>query len=318
MPILPEEVINLYTVILDRPPESQAVINQHSERFNSASELRDTLLRSTEFQKKYYASLVGQETLVLVELDPETHLRIWVDLTEPYVSGQIAFGKYEEPELQFVAGNVNPGDTVLDIGANIGFYTLWLAQFVGPSGHVEAYEPVPATCELLARSIEENTPRWNKEARSIHETNRVSYNECALGPEAGQTRMACDPTHPAQAHLYDTSTPGETLGWVDVYTLDHESEFLGKVSFIKIDVEGAEPQVFKGGETLLARDHPIILSELYPAQLQSVSGVSAKEYIAQLAFYGYTCWSLGAWGGLNEPITDFTGEICSVVFMPTI
>ena len=58
------------------------------------------------------------------------------------------------------------------------------------------------------------------------------------------------------------------------------------VRFIKMDVEGAEPQVIRGAARLLAEDRPMILSELHPTQLERASGIDADEFLAQLRAIG--------------------------------
>ena len=86
---------------------------------------------------------------------------------------------------------------------------------------------------------------------------------------------------------------------------------------IKINLEGAEPSVMKGMQNALKRKHPPILSELFPAQLKSVSGVTAAQYIDQMKSYGYNCFLLE--NGLpTKKLEDFPanhiGNLVSVVF----
>jgi hypothetical protein len=64
------------------------------------------------------------------------------------------------------------------------------------------------------------------------------------------------------------------------------------VRFIKMDVEGAEPQVLRGAERILKEDRPVILSELHPTQLQRVSGVTADEFLAEVRRFGYRAQDL--------------------------
>ena len=59
------------------------------------------------------------------------------------------------------------------------------------------------------------------------------------------------------------------------------------VRFIKMDVEGAEPQVIRGAARLLKEDRPVILSELHPTQLERASGVTADEFLAEMRALGY-------------------------------
>jgi len=86
------------------------------------------------------------------------------------------------------------------------------------------------------------------------------------------------------------------------------------VSFIKIDVEGSEPRVFRGARRLLSEDRPIILSELLPIQLAQVSGCTPGDFIAEMDGCGYRCHALED-GQPGRWVTS-VDELTSVVFLP--
>src|SRR5262249_52337174 len=73
------------------------------------------------------------------------------------------------------------------------------------------------------------------------------------------------------------------------------------VTFIKMDVEGAEPLVVRGAARILAEDRPIILSELHPTQLARASGTAPAEFLSHLAAIGYRAHRLRGDGSLGEP-----------------
>ena len=70
--------------------------------------------------------------------------------------GLSLFGSFEPEQTALVETLVKPGDTVVDLGAHIGYYTLLFAKLVGPSGHVVAFEPSPASCAILRRNVASN------------------------------------------------------------------------------------------------------------------------------------------------------------------
>jgi len=74
-----------------------------------------------------------------------------------------------------------------------------------------------------------------------------------------------------------------------------------QVEFIKIDVEGAEHRVLAGATSLLKRDHPIILCEIFPTQLAAVSGVEVREFVAFMTSLGYRMHGIASDGSLTEP-----------------
>jgi hypothetical protein len=88
------------------------------------------------------------------------------------------------------------------------------------------------------------------------------------------------------------------------------------ISFIKADIEGAEPLAFRGADGLLRADRPVILSELHPLQLDRVSGVTPAQFIDEMRARGYRCHLLGA-GVPGAEIADAPSNgVTSVVFLP--
>ena len=88
------------------------------------------------------------------------------------------------------------------------------------------------------------------------------------------------------------------------------------VRVIKMDVEGAEPQVLRGAARILRDDRPVILSELHPTQLERASGVTADQFLAQIAALGYRAHRLEH-GGIGAPIDHAPAEaLVSVALIP--
>src|SRR5690606_38910361 len=85
--------------------------------------------------------------------------------------------------------------------------------------------------------------------------------------------------------------PGHLAAEVPVVALD-DAELARPVRLMKIDAEGAEPQVVRGASRLIASDRPVMLSELHPGQLARASGVTADEFLAQLRRMGYVARDL--------------------------
>ena len=109
--------------------------------------------------------------------------------------------------------------------------------------------------------------------------------------------------------------PGHETRQIRVVALDGYA-LRRPVSFIKIDVEGAEPQALRGAARLLREDRPVILSEVHPSQLKVVSGVTPAAFIAQMAEMRYRCHLLGA-GVPGAEVEDVhTNGVESVVFVP--
>ena len=103
--------------------------------------------------------------------------RLFVNLQDYVIGVQTVLGIYEQEEIALVQRLVQPGHHVIDIGANIGVFTVTLAQSVGATGRVYAFEPIPHLAALLFRSIAENHFDW------------VTLEQAALSAERGSVEL---------------------------------------------------------------------------------------------------------------------------------
>jgi FkbM family methyltransferase len=175
-----------------------------------------------------------------------------------HCDGQIAEALYlgfESIERDFVASYVKPGMCVIDIGANIGLYTIMASALVGQSGIVHAFEPSSSTYQLLKRNIELNSCR------------NVTTNRLALSNSKESMVLKADPCHPSyDAHRYverknNVGSIFKTDEEVRCLTLDEYALNLEKIDFLKIDVEGAELMVLQGATAVLSLHNPTLMFE---------------------------------------------------------
>jgi FkbM family methyltransferase len=302
-----------YRLFLDREPESEGIIAEKLSSSTSTEDLRRDFLSSPEFRARnpQLAGLLPEKTVVVIK-DLAPGLRLFVDLADQAIGANIVREDFEKSELAFVRQSVRLGETVLDIGANIGFFATYMASFVGAEGHVYAYEPIAANAALLERSIREN--RFSE---------RITLRRAAVGAAPGEIRLAYLPLESGShnsggAYLLGAEGTApyhhETVS-VPMVRLDEE-EFRRPVRFIKIDVEGAEALVFRGARELLAADRPVILSEIHPPQLARVSECRPADLIEEMRELGYECALLEN-GQLGKSIRSLEGDtIRSVVFRP--
>jgi FkbM family methyltransferase len=157
----------------------------------------------------------------------------------------------------FLARLVRPGMTVVDVGANFGYYTLLFGELVGPHGHVVAIEPSPQALPLLRRSVELNG--HSKRTRIV---------ASALGIEAhGQGLLYMPDGEPKNACLVtQRDIPGGLTVDVPTTSLDELSRDLPRVDIVKIDAEGGEFDAIAGMAGLIARDRPSIVLEFNPGR----------------------------------------------------
>jgi FkbM family methyltransferase len=303
-----EHIIWAYRLFLDREPDSDSMVQQKLWSWSNTPELRTDFMTSPEFRAKNPdTAYINEPNIVIKEI--EENVRLFVDLSDLVIGLNIIRGSYERSELEIVRRVVQADQTVLDIGANIGLFSMIMAARVGPGGHVYAFEPMPMNADLLERSIVEN-----------HFTERVTLERVAVGAEPGEIQMMMPDYRLTSggAHVYTSSMElpsHHTLSTVPLRHLD-SYDLKHPVSFIKIDVEGAEPLVFRGAEKLLYSDRPIILSELQGQQLHKVSGCTATHFIEEMQTRGYICYPLEN-GTMAPPIqTSPEDTLASVVFIP--
>jgi len=165
-------------------------------------------------------------------------------------------GFWEMWLTQFLACHVRPNMTVVDVGANFGYFTLLLGDAVGEAGHVIAVEPNPDAAALLQESVLLNGHR--------ERTHVVPH---ALGATAGRGWLYAPHGEPKNATLVGTeSLPGGRTIDVATITLDEVALPYKKVDLVKIDAEGGEIGIVAGMRQLIARDRPMIVLEFNPAR----------------------------------------------------
>lgn len=176
-------------------------------------------------------------------------LRLWCDFSVDDVGWTLySYGCLDYFDEQAMRRLLPPGGIAIDAGANIGYYSLLLARWTGSAGRVVSFEPVPFTYSFLQRNLGRNG--------GIN----VTPVNCALGSGAGRVRM----TNPSGARIGHFSV-AESGGFeVPCATLDGEIARLGlgRVDFIKIDVQGYELEVLRGAEDCLHRFRPSLMFEV--------------------------------------------------------
>lgn len=190
------------------------------------------------------------------------------------------WGDYEPYHTKIYRRIVGEGDVVLDVGANFGWYSALFARWVGEGGRVHAFEPVPFIHELAVETLALNDL-----------SSRVQLNAFGLG---GETESIAVYTHAGLPHGHATAVD---LGRTDAVAhatrfqrLDEycEENGIGSFKFMKVDVEGFEPDVFEGGErTLTGEAAPIIAFEVNGDCLRR-RHLRGRDVIDTLRQLGYT------------------------------
>jgi FkbM family methyltransferase len=208
-------------------------------------------------------------------------------------------GLYEPVESAALMTAAAGAGVVFDIGANVGYYSLHWASRLSPGGKVHAFEPVPSTYEKLIRNIALN---------GLDDV--VRPNAMGIGDEAkAVTIYLPDFSGSGAASLADLH-PEETSVRIDaqIDTLDNyfQRSRLTRLDMAKVDVEGAELFVVKGGLKTISTHKPLLFMELL-RKWSKPFGYHPNEVIALLAAMGYRCYSrFGEGLALFDQMSDDT------------
>ena len=189
-------------------------------------------------------------------------------------------GDWFEDEIKFLRELVQPGDTVVDIGANYGVYALSLARKVGASGQVWAFEPASETANLLQESASANNTTWLQVVQqALSDREGTAWLQM---PGQAELNSLADPT------TLETATqqgPGESVA---ITTLDHclERHSWTGVDLLKIDAEGEEERILKGGKRFFQDLSPLVMFEVKAgAELH-------LDLVLRFQELGYQCFRL--------------------------
>jgi FkbM family methyltransferase len=183
----------------------------------------------------------------------EVHDGVVMELSmKDYVEWAIYYNAFEPCCTRIVRHHLYPGSVFLDIGANVGYYSLMASRRVMPGGRIFAFEPNPRTAEKFRRNV------------ALSGAAGIELFNVALSDHEGMVELYC----PAEESHGLTSMRSQ--GWSDPdrfevqgRTLDEAlPRDLDRLDFVKIDVEGAERLVFEGAGATISRFRPTILLEL--------------------------------------------------------
>ena len=203
---------------------------------------------------------------------------------------------------------VTPGSTVVDVGANVGFFTLKFARWVGEPGQVIAIEPDVENFEMLAAKVG---------AAGFEQ--RVRLHQAVATAEAGYAHFQRNELHPGDHRI----TLGDGGIVVSAVTVDDLVFAAGgqSVSLVKVDVQGAEMLVLAGAKRTLAEIRPTLFVEVDDNALLAF-GSSASALVAYVEGAGYQMYELTSDGAPRKLAPDRLfaklkgGSYIDVLFLP--
>ncbi len=218
-------------------------------------------------------------SLVVRWLTPDSVIipegKIIFDKDDPVMSGAISLGEYDPGTVALFRDCLKEGMTVVDIGANLGYFTVIAAGKVGPSGKVFSYEPDPRNFDLLKENI------------SANGFGNVTAFPVALSDRAGKRKLFFGDNQ--CTHSFGDKIGHGRFESVTTDTLDDSLKALGspKIDVIKMDIEGAEPIALEGMTETIARSQKLtMIFEFHPNAIKRLGYLPLKflEKIKELGF----------------------------------
>lgn len=206
---------------------------------------------------------------------------MFVDLRSGIGRGLFATGEFDTEAFKPALDRLRPGAVYVDVGANIGVYTVLASRAVSPTGRVVCFEIDGRALSVLRKNV-----------RQLHLSN-VTVAACAISNAVGVTQFV-----PAADHGHNRINHGGAgEKRIRCTTLDAwvESAKLAQLDVLKIDVEGAEKLVLEGASETLDRFKPFIVCEAAERNAAAF-GYAAQDLVGILERHGYRVWWVeGAW-----------------------
>jgi len=220
------------------------------------------IFNSAEFIKKKI-----KEDFVIID-----GCKLVLDETDRH--GFTIYGEEDPQERELIKKIVKEGNTVIDVGANIGIHTVTMANCVGKTGHVYAFEPSQNNVKLLRQTMKLN---------GFH---NVSIIDKAVSDKPGKSLFYL--SNGISAHSLTDFGYNKGSVEIDVESLDHFFENLDKkIDFLKIDAEGYDFKVLRGMQNILKNSDLKFLIEFFPERLKK-AGDSPSEFLQFLFENGFT------------------------------
>jgi FkbM family methyltransferase len=287
----PEDIFYCFRLLLGRSPNREEWEGHVSQAGTDLDAVVRSYMKSLEFSRRA-DTLLSNRPLDRVSLVSLNGFSIYVQEDDAAVGQHVKRDEYEPNVTAVFRDRLRPGMHVLDIGANIGYYTMLSASLVRSSGSVTAIEPNPESAKLLEAS------------RRANSFDNVIVLQVAAGRALGLLVL-----HGSYGNVMTSAAPDDAAALINATTVpsfkvDDLVPRNKNIGFVKIDVEGAEYNALLGASELITRCHPTIVSEFSPYTMPGISGVDGRQYLRFLLDFGYTMAVIEGGGTLRECGTE--------------
>jgi FkbM family methyltransferase len=248
-------------------------------RIKALRTVRDAVYRAVRPRERVLLSVQG----IRMEVDP-SQMGVVPELLRDEI--------FERCETELIRSLLKPGQVFVDVGGNIGYYTLIAASVVGPTGRIFSFEPEPSNFEFLRRNVE------------LNGFTNITLERLALSSRRETTRLFLNSTNSGGHHLYDAGEGEESVTVETVRLDDYLSDRQRPVHLVKMDIEGFEPFAFEGMKNVLNTNPGVrLLTEFFPGMITS-AGASPADFLFGLKQLGFSLKLVDELHGTTAPASD--------------
>jgi FkbM family methyltransferase len=290
---LKTKLLKPYFALSDQLRQSQQRISDQLEQLRQGSDDQSEHSQDDTKQLQAVRLNIGIEKKGVPE-----GVSLFVHCDNDIISACISqSGCWEIVETGLVIETIKPGDVVLDLGANLGYYTCVFGKLAGLHGRVVGFEPNDMNYDLLTRNIAHNR------LENVQAIKAIVADKPGIGilTEHDSSNRGAHMAIPIDHPQFSKKTihPRVTLD-------DLMSAGIDRVDFIKMDTQGSEPLIFKGGRDLIKanakRLHMIV--EFLPDWLDGILGIKPADFYREMTDFGFEGYYIDAHHNDIRPVSD--------------
>ncbi len=278
-----KEICSVYQRLLGRQPDPDEVLHWKTTGAE-IGDVTNALLLSYEYEQKK----VNQQR-VLVDIKK---FKMYAMKSDAEVGRRIIESKTYEPHVTNILAEIlSSGDVFLDLGANIGYFSLLAASIVQATGKVISFEPNIQNLQLLYASILENRLE-----------NIIVYPFAA----SDSTRIMKLTSFGSNGFLETPQSSSTNAQFLQSVIVDEWLQNEERFDVVKMDIEGYEPLALRGMDRIVRKHKPVIITEFSPWHIKRRTQIDPQEYLRHLSEYGYDLHIIEPSGDLvSASNTDF-------------
>lgn len=249
-------------------------------------------------QHALQTSLMPDTTVTTLVVDGVGDVALFLNPDDNVITPRMRKGLgWEETETHWFVRSLRSGDVVVDVGANIGYYTLLAGRLVGEGGRVYAFEPDPFNFAILQRNVR------------LAGLRNVVLEQKAVSNEPGSIRLFLSESNKGDHRIYQPE--GERRESVEVEAVDLDAYFAGveeQVDFVKIDTQGAELVILQGMRGILKDSDALVMAVEYSPRHLAGFDATADQLLEIIGGFGASMFDLGMGGPEVRPVRPVTPE----------